>query len=91
MAKRKIAQEKEVLALFTAIMRGDISDYAVRKSSGGDEVVAVPPKVSDRSHAAELLAKWYGLFAEKEAPVTRSALAGEIEALAERLRGEESP
>lgn len=92
MGKRRIAPEKEVLALFTAIMRGEITDYAVRKVAGGEELIPVPPKVSDRSHAAELLAKRYGLFTDRgEQMQPKSALAEEIQALARQLSREVSP
>lgn len=84
--KRPIATEEEVLAMFTSIMRGEIKDSVVRKSSSGDEIISVPAKVSDRSHAAELLSKRFGLFSEKnETDAFRPEIAAEIDAMTERL------
>ena len=84
----KIAKEKEVLAMFSSIMRGEVKEYALRKSGGAEEMVELPPKVGDRMHAAEQLAKYLGMGEKKEAACVKSALAGEIEALAGRLREE---
>lgn len=68
---RLIADDREVLAYLTAVMRG------VRKDSAGaaegkrtDESVegmelAVPVKVAEANKAAELLGKRYGLFSER--------------------------
>ena len=49
MAKKKVADEKEILKNFTEIMRGET-----------DEV-----KVSEKMKAAEFLAKHYSMFDEK--------------------------
>lgn len=51
----KVAKRRETLAFYTAIMRGEIKDYALRKVDGTDEVVALPPKVIDRMKSAEVL------------------------------------
>lgn len=51
---KKIASQDEVLETLTAIMRGEVSDQLGLETS-----------VKDRSKAAELLGKRYGLFAEK--------------------------
>lgn len=51
MAKKTVADEKEILKNFTEIMRG-----------GSDEV-----KVSDKMKAAEFLAKHYSMLDEKSA------------------------
>ena len=74
-----------MLALFTSIMRGEVKDCVVRKGAGGDEIIPVPPKVSDRSHAAELLSKRFGLFSERVESRPRPDAADEIDALAHRL------
>ena len=72
MAKRRvraapdIATPEEVLRTFTQIMRGEMTESGGRKGPSGEEV-CLPPKVSERSRAAELLGKRYGLFTEKEA------------------------
>ena len=62
-----VATPEEVLVTITQIMRGAMTETATRKGAGGEESVQLPPKVSERSRAAELLGKRYGLFTEKEA------------------------
>ena len=89
--RAKVASKKEVLEMFTAIMRGEISDCVTRKTGGGEEVVAIPAKLSERAHAAELLSKHYGLFSEKgEKAEGKPMIAGEIEAYAQALLREET-
>lgn len=75
----EIATPEEILRTFTQIMRGELTE-----SSGA-------PKVSERSKAAELLGKRYGLFSEKEAaPTPRDEIAAEIDkALKELLHQHE--
>ena len=94
MAKRKkgaIASREEVLEMFTSIMRGEIPDCATRRSGGCEEAVEIPPKLSERSHAAELLSKHYGLFSDKaEQAVDKTPVAAEIEALTRQLLGGEA-
>jgi len=53
--RKEVASPEEVLELMTQIMRGE----------AGDEHTG-PPKLAERSKAAELLGKRYGLFGEKE-------------------------
>ncbi|MGN1020561.1 MAG: hypothetical protein ACI4O7_09295 [Aristaeellaceae bacterium] len=80
-----IATPEEVLVTITQIMRGAMTETATRRVAGGEEAIQLPPKVSERSRAAELLGKRYGLFAEKEAEAQpREEIARLIgEALAE--------
>lgn len=83
MAKRRaaddIATPEEVLRTFTQIMRGEMTEASGRKGASGEEI-ALSPKVSERSKAAELLGKRYGLFSEKEPGAKPKAeLAAEIE------------
>lgn len=52
MGKARVAGEREVLATLSAVMRGEMADYVVRKGSGGEEVMQVPVKLADRMHAA---------------------------------------
>ena len=54
--KARIAKEKEVLALLTSVMRGEITSAVVR----GGEVIYVPPTIAERMHAAEQLCKLFG-------------------------------
>ena len=78
--------------MFTAIMRGEVSDCVTRKTGSGEEVTAIPAKLSERAHAAELLSKHYGLFSEKsEKTEGKPAIAGEIEAFAQALLKEGMP
>ena len=92
MAKRRtpgqdIATPEEVLRTFTQIMRGEMTEYSGRKSASGEEIV-LPPKVSERSKAAELLGKRYGLFSEKDAGgMPKAELAAEIEAALQEMHG----
>lgn len=85
MAKRRVRAEpdvatpEEVLRTFTQIMRGEMTESTGRKGPGGEEV-CLPPKVSERSRAAELLGKRYGLFSERDAGEPRTEVAGQIEA-----------
>lgn len=80
-AKAKVAGEREVLATLSAVMRGDMADYVVRKGSGGEEVMQVPVKLADRMHAAELLGKQLGLFSTKGAETVPPVDVAALEAL----------
>lgn len=83
-----IAPPEEILSTLTQIMRGEITDTAMRKVEGGEEAVPMPPKVSERAHAAEMLGKRYGLFTEKsEGGADKTALADEIEEAFRQLAG----
>ena len=85
MAKRRVRAEpdvatpEEVLRTFTQIMRGEMTESTGRKGPEGEEV-CLPPKVSERSRAAELLGKRYRLFSERDAGEPRAEVAGQIEA-----------
>lgn len=75
-----IADEQEVLAAITSIMRRDTPEDR--------------PKVAEVTKAAELLGKHYGLFdsGRKEAPPQRSAVAVQIDkAIREMTRHDQSP
>lgn len=92
MAKRRtpaedIATPEEVLRTFTQIMRGEMTESSGRKSASGEEIT-LPPKVSERSKAAELLGKRYGLFSEKDpGDKPKAELAAEIEAAMREIHG----
>lgn len=92
MAKRNtaagdIATPEEVLRTFTQIMRGEMTEPSGRRGASGEEA-AMPPKVSERSKAAELLGKRYGLFSDKDPGAKPKAeLAAEIEAAMRELHG----
>lgn len=93
MARRKkppIASGDEVLAMFTAIMRGEISERQVKTSPKGEEITESTAKVSERSHAAELLSKQFGLFADSgDDACIDSGTAEEIDQLAQRMLAKE--
>lgn len=75
-----IATPEEILRTFTQIMRGELTE-----ASGA-------PKVSERSRAAELLGKRYGLFSDKEAaPQPKAELAAEIEQTLQELTAQHGP
>lgn len=92
MAKRKSAQPdiatpEEVLRTFTQIMRGEMTEVSARKGPDGGEITQTP-KVSERSRAAELLGKRYGLFSDREPDFQPKAeMAAAIEAAMQNLRG----
>lgn len=52
------AAEDEILQFLTAVMRGEVQD--------GENEAAKPPKVSERTKAAELLGRNQRLFSDKE-------------------------
>ncbi len=51
--KSKIADEAEIMEMYTAILRRDISDYA----KIGQDVIDIPIKPADMMKAAEMLLK----------------------------------
>ncbi len=84
-AAQDIASPEEVLRTFTQIMRGEMTELSGRKNAEGEEL-SLPPKVSERSKAAELLGKRYGLFSDRQPDARPKAeLAQEIEAAMQAL------
>ena len=79
--KSKVAHEKEVLALFTSVMRGEITSRVIRK----DDVLELPPTIAERMHAAEQLCKRGGSRSEP-APVRKEAVP-EMDALIRAMEG----
>lgn len=72
---RGVASPEEVLRVMTQIMRGDMGEDGTG-----------PPKVAERSKAAEMLGKRYGLFGDKEAlPPPRPEAADEIDAMMKQV------
>ena len=78
--KSKVAKEKEVLALLTSVMRGEITSAVVRK----DEVIYVPPTIAERMHAAEQLCKHFGVSGKESPAVSAPA---EMDAFIRALEG----
>ena len=61
-----IATAGEVLAHFTAVMRGEVFDQIVRRDDDGNLIkIDVTAKLADRNRAAEALAKHYALLVDK--------------------------
>lgn len=84
-----IATPDEVLKTFTQIMRGTMTEASTRKSPHGEEVVQQPPKISERSKAAEMLGKRYGLFSDKDQQTQpREEIIQQIEAALKKLSEE---
>lgn len=78
--KSKVANEKEVLALFTSVMRGEITSRVIRK----DDVLELPPTIAERMHAAEQLCKRGGSRSE---PAVRKEAVPEMDALIRAMEG----
>lgn len=75
----RIAETNEVLEYLTAVMRGNENDEIVMNIGKGNGITAaekVATKISakDRIRAAELLAKRYGLFLNKQELQVNSAI-----------------
>lgn len=81
-----VASAEEVLEYFTRTMRGETFDQVVKRSEDGSlQRIDVAARLTDRTRAAEALAKHYALLVEKvELTKPKSDLADEIEAM---LRG----
>lgn len=61
-----IASQDEVLQYLTKVMRGKSrSSVLARTASGAEKVIEKPPDEKERTKAAELLGKRYGVFVEK--------------------------
>lgn len=90
MSKRKkptIAVPSEVLETMTSVLRGEMTEESTRKVAGGEERIAVPPKISERIKAAEFLGKQYGLFEHREEASPKTELSGEILRMMEEMHG----
>lgn len=61
-----IAGQDEVLKYLTAVMRGESrASVLARDMTGADHVIDKPPDERERTRAAELLGKRYGLFSDQ--------------------------
>ena len=56
----KIAEVTEVMAFYTAVMRGEIQEEVLISVAGEKEIVGKAATVKDRLEAAKQLAKRYG-------------------------------
>lgn len=61
-----IADQDEILKYLTSVMRGEsLSSVLARDEVGAERVIVKPPDEKERTKAAELLGKRYGLYTEK--------------------------
>lgn len=60
----KIADEKEIMRMYSAIIRGERPDYALSNTKEGRELTEVPVKASDLIRAGEALLKRIDIAAE---------------------------
>lgn len=64
--KKLIANQDEVLQYLTAVMRGESTSHVLSMCGDGcQEVITKPPDEKERTKAAELIGKRYGLFTDK--------------------------
>ena len=70
-SKNTIASAEEILEYLTKVVRAEIKEKAYKTIEGEVITVELDPDIKDRTKAAELLAKRYGILIEKvEANVT---------------------
>jgi len=63
----RVADQQEILELITGVLRGEISGTAlVGVGKGAQEVEDVPPTVTERIKAAELLGKRHMMWVERQ-------------------------
>lgn len=65
--EKNIARSEDVLAYFTKLMRGEIYEekIVVDEETGEETVLRQPVKVSERTKAAEYLAKYHRILTDK--------------------------
>lgn len=64
MADAKIADQQEVLEYLSQVLRGAMTETVV--TAKGEVVGGVPPKITDRNRAAELLGRRFGTFNDRQ-------------------------
>lgn len=65
--KELIADQDEVMKLISSVLRGEVSGTAlVGIGKGAQEVEDVPPTVTEKLKAAELLGKRYAMWTDKQ-------------------------
>ncbi|MCQ2743505.1 MAG: terminase small subunit [bacterium] len=63
---KKTATAKEVIEYLTSIMRGEVKEDCLRMDGDGVQVIdKIETPIRERTKAAELLGKRYGLFTDK--------------------------
>jgi|SRR5690625_2323222 len=65
--KDSIAEQDEILQLLTSVARGDVQASTLIGEGGGKEKIThdMPPTMTERIKAAELLGKRYSLFTDR--------------------------
>ncbi|WP_099950584.1 terminase small subunit [Ezakiella peruensis] len=62
---KKIAEQKEVLAFYTSVMRGEVREPMAISNGMGEDIKMVIPSAATRKSAADSLAKAHGMFIQK--------------------------
>lgn len=83
----RVAKEREILALYTSVMRGEVNDWTVSKRGDGMAVAPVPAGVKARMDAAEMLSRHYGMFRESRQAVQAKGAAEEISRMMQEMEG----
>lgn len=79
-----IADQDEILQYLTSVLRGEPMAAVVKDADSGAVVLSLPPDVKERTKAAELLGKRYGLYVEK-VDLTKRELSEDAKADIDRL------
>lgn len=79
-----IADQDEILQYLTSVLRGEPMAAVVKDADAGAIVLSLPPDVKERTKAAELLGKRYGLYVEK-VDLTKRELSEDAKADIDRL------
>lgn len=66
MSSQKIADAREVLEYLTVVMRGGQTEEVLKLTSSGEQrIIDISVSVKERMKAAELLGKYYSLWADR--------------------------
>lgn len=79
-----IADQDEILRYLTSVLRGEPMPTVAKDNDSGSIVLSLPPEVKERTKAAELLGKRYGLYVEK-VDLTKRELSEDAKADIDRL------
>ncbi len=71
----KIADEEEIMVYLTRLLRGKITEEVVVNK----ELVSKPPTLRERSKAAELLGRHYGLYRKREKSVKAEGIEVKVD------------
>lgn len=65
-ASNRIAKAEEVLEYLTSVLREELDEEQVVVDDGGAKIVRVKPSFQQRTKAAELIGKRYGMWDKKD-------------------------